>query len=126
MRGTLAGAGLATLFAVAPATLGLAPASAGTCTDPMDQSTMNICADKDYRAADAVLNKVYKRAMAAQDDTGRDLLRASERVWIAYRDAECKFEAAPNEGGSIYPMVYAGCLTRLTKARIADLRQGQQ
>jgi uncharacterized protein YecT (DUF1311 family) len=117
----------AALMVVAAAVLfAAAPARAGECTEPMDQVTMNICADKDYRAADAVLNKTYKTAMDGLDGDGRELLKASERAWVAFRDAECKYEAAPNEGGTIYPLIYSGCLTRLTKARTAQLKEGQQ
>jgi uncharacterized protein YecT (DUF1311 family) len=46
------------------------------------------------------------------------LLIAAERAWVAFRDAECEFDAADSIGGTIYPMIYSGCLERLTKARI--------
>jgi uncharacterized protein YecT (DUF1311 family) len=60
--------------------------------------------------------------MAVMDDEGyRAKLRTAQRNWIQYRDNECTFETADNEGGSIHPMVYAGCLTRLTKERTRAL-----
>ena len=93
------------------------------CNNPMDQSTMNICADKDYRAADKKLNDVYSKVMTALDDAGyRAKLKTAQRAWIQYRDTECTFEVAENEGGSIYPLVYSGCLTRLTGARTKELQ----
>jgi uncharacterized protein YecT (DUF1311 family) len=115
----------------ASAYFGLAPAWADEadgidCAHAMAQQDMNICADKDYRKADAELNRAYKTAMAGLDAPNRDLLRASERAWIGYRDAQCTFENAPNQGGSIYPLVYAGCLTTLTRARTKEIRGGQQ
>jgi uncharacterized protein YecT (DUF1311 family) len=120
MRAAFIGAAAAGLL------LAAAPARADECANPMDQSTMNICADRDYRAADAVLNKTYRQALDKLDEDGRALLKESERAWIAFRDAECRYEAAPNQGGSIYPLIYSGCLTRLTKVRIAELKDGQQ
>jgi len=34
------------------------------CTDPQTQMDMNICSDKDYKAADAALNAAYEKASA--------------------------------------------------------------
>jgi uncharacterized protein YecT (DUF1311 family) len=94
------------------------------CNNAMAQNDMNICADKDYRKADAALNRTYKDTLKGQDAHTTDLLRKAQRAWIAFRDAECVYQNVENEGGSIYPMVYAGCLTRLTKLRTQQLKQG--
>jgi uncharacterized protein YecT (DUF1311 family) len=94
------------------------------CHKAMTQSAMNICADRDFRAADAKLNAAYAKLMAALDDAGfKTKLKTAQRAWISFRDSECTFETADNEGGSIHPMVYSGCLTRLTKERIKALEQ---
>ncbi|MDR3526498.1 MAG: lysozyme inhibitor LprI family protein [Rhizomicrobium sp.] len=95
-----------------------APAMAQDCKNAMSQSEMNICADQDYQKADKALNTAYSKLLTALDDAGfKAKLRATQRSWISYRDNECIFETADNEGGSIHPMVYAGCLTRITKER---------
>jgi uncharacterized protein YecT (DUF1311 family) len=95
------------------------------CNHAMTQMDMNLCADNDYQAADKKLNAAYRKAMAGEDTHGRDLLRQSERAWIAYRDAECAYVANASEGGSIQPMEYSVCLTELTKARTKELKTGQ-
>lgn len=110
---------------VLPMLLLAAPAVAGECDNAQDQNTMNRCAADAYGRADAVLNKTYKSVMAGLDDHSKDLLRASQREWVKFRDAECTYLNAANEGGSIYPLVYNGCLTDLTKARTKQLLQGQ-
>jgi uncharacterized protein YecT (DUF1311 family) len=92
------------------------------CKNAMDQNTMNMCADKDYQAADKRLNDVYAKLMSALDDANKAKLKVAEKAWIQYRDAECTFETAENEGGSIHPLVYAGCLTRLTDAHAKELQ----
>ena len=92
------------------------------CANPIAQQEMNRCAERDYEAADRELNTTYRQVIARQNAGGRVSLVAAERTWIANRDKTCKDEAAENEGGSIYPLVYNGCLTRLTKARIGWLR----
>jgi uncharacterized protein YecT (DUF1311 family) len=94
------------------------------CNHAVAQLDMNICADKDYRKADGALNATYAATMKGLDKPTADKLRAAQREWIKFRDAECVYLNAKNEGGSIYPMVYSGCLTRLTKIRTQQLRQG--
>ena len=103
-----------------------APAQAAGCgSADADQQTMNRCAEADYARADAELNRVYKATMAGLDEHSQALLKAAQRDWIKFRDDECTYQNAQNEGGSIYPLVYNGCLTTLTKARTKQLQAGQ-
>jgi uncharacterized protein YecT (DUF1311 family) len=94
------------------------------CKNAVAQNDLNICADRDFQKADALLNKTYKETTNGMDAQTLDLLRKSQRAWLAFRDAECTYLSATNQGGSIYPMVYSGCLTRLTKLRTEQLKQG--
>jgi uncharacterized protein YecT (DUF1311 family) len=87
------------------------------------QAEMNQEAAADFQKADAALNKVYQRIRAALDADGQAKLKVAQRAWLAYRDAEAALEAAPNEGGSIYPMIVANVKTRLTEARVSELGQ---
>ncbi|MFQ2812649.1 lysozyme inhibitor LprI family protein [Aeromonas caviae] len=48
-------------------------------------------------------------------------LRTAQRAWIAFRDAQCRYEVGVYEGGSMAPMVHSSCLTQLTEARTKDL-----
>jgi len=92
------------------------------CAKAMDQSSMNICADRDYRATDKKLNAAYAKLMAVQDgDLAKTRLRAAQRAWIGFRDAECAFETWENEGGTLHPQVYAGCLKQMTEERTKEL-----
>ena len=112
------------LWIIAAAALIAAPAFADDCSNAMDQNTMNRCAEDSYQKTDKVLNDTYAKLMAAVDDPGfKAKLKAAQRSWIQFRDNECTYETADNEGGSIHPMVYAGCLTRLTKERTKTLEQ---
>ena len=109
---------------LAAAALLAAAASAQTldCREPVDQHTMNKCAWRDFDVADKNLNTVYRRVMQATgDESTRTKLRLAQRAWIQFRDSQCTFENVDNEGGSIYPMVFTGCKTRLTKARTKEL-----
>lgn len=109
-----------------PLFLFAAPAAAkDACDNAVSQNEMSRCAEDAFDRSDKVLNKVYSDTVKGLDAHGRDLLKTSERAWIAFRDAECTYQNEANEGGSIYPMVYAGCQTDLTKARIKQLQAGQ-
>src|SRR5215204_5927864 len=70
------------------------------CSNQMAQQVMNICAARDYEAADAELNAVWKEARTAAKDLDAELsedlkgaekaLLAGQRGWIAYRDGQCE------------------------------------
>ena len=87
------------------------------------QFEMNQCADATYQQADAALNAVWPQAKARMDalGAGADLLDA-QRKWISFRDAACSAEIAPYAGGTIQPLIWSSCLTRLTLQRTDDLR----
>jgi uncharacterized protein YecT (DUF1311 family) len=87
------------------------------------QAGMDICAGADFQVADAKLNADYEEIIKrlSDDADARKLLQASQRAWIAFRDAECKFSSSGVEGGSAYPMVYAMCLRGLTDERVVQL-----
>jgi len=109
--------------------LKVSPANAQTRKDPcanaQTQVDMNECQGREYKKADAALNAVYKQLMAkTQDDAGElAALKAAQQAWIKFRDADCEFESYENKGGTIYPLVYSGCLTTLTQERTKQLRQ---
>lgn len=94
------------------------------CTKAYTQFDMNVCADRDYQAADAELNAAWTEAEATADAVGAGpALLDAQRKWIAYRDAACEAEAAQYDGGSIQPLIRLTCLTRLTEQRSTDLRE---
>ena len=86
---------------------------------------MNACAEDAWKKADAELNAVYKKLQSRNKEDARasKLLTAAERARLAFRDAECEYGAADNQGGSIFPLVYFGCLDKLTKARTNQLKR---
>lgn len=85
------------------------------------QAAINAAAAREARAADQALNAQYGRVVARLSSPSRLLLRDAQRGWIGFRDRECKFEASGVQGGSAYPMVYSGCLKRITEERTRQL-----
>jgi uncharacterized protein YecT (DUF1311 family) len=102
------------------------------CDTAMTTPELNACAGRALDAADAKLNDAYKKALAFVKSTGNDkphdpaswekALRASQKSWIAYRDADC---------GGLVPMSWGGgtgttsavlyCKTVKTETRTNEL-----
>jgi uncharacterized protein YecT (DUF1311 family) len=76
-----------------------------------------MCADSAYHRADADLTRAYRRVLARVGPADRAKLRAAQRAWLRYRDAQCTFEAAAYDGGSMQPMIKLLCLESLTRSR---------
>jgi uncharacterized protein YecT (DUF1311 family) len=103
------------------------------CANAMAQQEMNICAQRDFEAADTELNAVWKDARAAAKDADAeqpddlkgadDSLLAAQRGWLTYREAQCKLAGFEARGGSMEPMLVSGCLADLTRKRIDELKQ---
>lgn len=111
--------GLASLFLCLPAT-----AASKKCADAQDQATMTQCAGEDFSAADKKLNASFREIQKrlADDADGKARFVKAQRAWIAFRDAECAFNAGNSSGGSIYPMLVASCKKDLTEQRNKQLR----
>ncbi len=94
------------------------------CAHAETQADMNACAGQDYRRSDAALNDAYRQAAARlrDDAAAGKLLVAAQRAWIRFRDAECAFASSSVRGGSILPMIEAGCMARLTAERTRVLQ----
>ena len=106
------------------------------CTAPQTQADMTYCADQDFQKADDQLNIVYKKAMASQvalDKQSAEInpdyvgavkaLKKAQRAWISYRDGHCEGVSYEAAGGTMQPMLEAGCKAALTINRIKELRE---
>jgi uncharacterized protein YecT (DUF1311 family) len=90
------------------------------------QFDMNACAGDELAAADAELNRVYQAILEKYKDDSLfiEKLRAAQRAWLAYRDAELEAKFPPSDGyGSVFPMCAARFKAQLTRERVAKLRE---
>jgi uncharacterized protein YecT (DUF1311 family) len=102
------------------------------CDNAMAQVEMNICAERDFAAADHELNAVWKDARKVAKELDAELsddlkgadkaLLAAQRAWIAYRDGQCELAGFEARGGSMEPMLVSGCKATLTRARTKELK----
>lgn len=92
------------------------------------------CASRVFDGAATELDRAWSgivRALGEEDRRFADPLsptrveaaRAAQEAWLRYRDAQCTAEA-DNEarGGSVYPLHYISCRTRMTRERVQQLR----
>jgi uncharacterized protein YecT (DUF1311 family) len=104
------------------------------CGD-LPQQPMNRCLHEAYQRVDAELNRQWRiaaEAMKANDrvidrsydkDPGYfDTLLAGQRAWLTYRSQQCLAESFAMRGGSGAPMVHSLCMSRITRARIEELK----
>jgi uncharacterized protein YecT (DUF1311 family) len=79
------------------------------------------CLAKARDAADTQLNAIYEQLRGKLDSAHGQRLLAAERLWIQYRDANCRAERDLYEGGTAAQPVYLACLEAMTRARTREL-----
>lgn len=92
------------------------------CSDAATQAEMNICAGKEYKTADAALNRVYQQLVAKLEPEEKVQLKGVQIAWLKYRDTNCEFVADQYKGGSIRPMIYGLCMADVTRNRTSELK----
>lgn len=102
------------------------------CKNPVTQADMTACEQARQETADKALNTQYKitrAALAALDkDLGADsgaekALVKAQRAWVDFRDAECEATGFQARGGTMEPMLVAGCIAELTDERTKQLKE---
>jgi len=75
------------------------------------------CNGAELDRQDARLNRLYNAIMARSNPRQKAKLRTLERRWIDERDAHCKRESAPEEGGTLASIIYSSCILDQTIKR---------
>ena len=105
--------------------LALAPANPN-CANPPTQVDMNDCALVEFNKADSKLNAQWKltyRSFKDDSDESAARLRAAQRAWIAYRDAQYDAEHWFDLGVSLDHGLNIMCRTGLTEERTSQLKR---
>jgi uncharacterized protein YecT (DUF1311 family) len=123
----------ASLFIVPWITLGLfaqdmVPASASRedCPKAVTTSAMRACENARYDAAEHELNTAYQSLLQHLDSGQKQKLRAAQRAWIRFRDANAEFQSSLVQGGTLAPLIKIGSLTEMTSARASELKKAAQ
>ncbi|MEF3697233.1 lysozyme inhibitor LprI family protein [Desulfolutivibrio sp.] len=90
----------------------------------MDTASIGQCTTTARQQWDKELNAAYAALMQALEPGAREALKASERAWIGFRDAEIKFlrERFSTQDGTIWPLVEEAQVVDLTRKRAIQLR----
>ena len=115
---------LKTTIAVALVCLPASFARAGDQGDPAqacDGSTYQMveCLKADTAQWDKRMTTAYQQAMKDAGDRQREQLRAAQRLWIQYRDANCLYYGMGE--GTIARIDAGECMRKMTEARAREL-----
>lgn len=106
--------------------LGTGWVSEKACQGAVTTAEMRDCVNRRYAEVDDELNRVYKQLLAQLDPERRELLRAAQRAWIAFRDKNAAFVASEVEGGTLYPIIEISERASMTERRIEELKERLQ
>lgn len=90
------------------------------------QVELNEQSRQHYQAADRALNQAYGRLMNKLAPVRQQKLKAAQRAWLTFRDAQAELVSSAYEGGSIRPLSHSEELRRLTENRTKELEQQLQ
>jgi uncharacterized protein YecT (DUF1311 family) len=92
------------------------------CNKPSSGAEETNCFFQAYKEADQELNLTYAQIRKVVSGDELTKLREAQRLWIAFRDANCAAERQLYSGGSAASMVYAACMEADTRQRTAELK----
>ena len=89
------------------------------CGDQPSTPEIVACTQAKTQIWDRRLNKAYADAMQALAPDQQNALKAAQRLWVQYRDANCHFYATGD--GTIHRVQAAECLRAMTQDRALEL-----
>jgi uncharacterized protein YecT (DUF1311 family) len=112
---------------VASSSLGPAAAAQNTPCDA-NQLSLNECAERDFKAAEANMTQVLTTLLERLKGTeSAALLRESQNSWLQFRDADCRYYVSGlSPGGSMLGEWQNECRTSRTQDRTKQLEQMRQ
>lgn len=92
------------------------------------QTDLNLEAEKKFIEKDEELNTLYQKIIADYSNDKQFIknLRASERLWVKFRDAEVLMKYPENidlREGTVFNLCYYTYMTELTQSRINTLNK---
>ncbi|MDR3578871.1 MAG: lysozyme inhibitor LprI family protein [Oryzomonas sp.] len=100
-------------------------AAYSACLDKSEgvTATMNDCSGDAIGKMDNRLNQLYKTLMGKLAKPKQELLKNSQRKWLAWRTAEQDLSYAldPNEGGTLQGISANGFAYEMLKRRVQEL-----
>lgn len=95
------------------------------CDNKTGNSYSKCIADESAKSQ-AELAAAYKKAYSDSPQYSQASLSAAQKIWLKYRDAECKYQVSLNATSSDYAIDSTTdldqCITDLNRKRIIELR----
>ncbi|WP_431259066.1 lysozyme inhibitor LprI family protein [Roseateles chitinivorans] len=99
------------------------------CANAVSTVDMNDCAKQEQQQVEKQLNDVYRRVLAetpvkvgsVKPAKPKDSLVAAQRLWVKFREADCKAVLDLWSDGSIRNVQYLACLRDHAQLRIKQL-----
>jgi len=92
-----------------------------SCKDAATTAAMRACENSRYEKSEQKLNAEYGQLMKQLDRSRQEKLRAAQRAWLAFRNANAAFLASEAENGTLAPLVKVSALADMTDARALEL-----
>ncbi len=89
----------------------------------MSQTEMNMKAGEDWQKEEEELQAVLEKISGHLSKSRFRELLTSQKKWEVFMKSESKFHANQCKGGSIWPTLYCGHATTLTKKRVAEVAE---
>ncbi|WP_413046375.1 lysozyme inhibitor LprI family protein [Pseudomonas phoenicis] len=120
---SLIGAGAALLLTATGVQAAEDSAAYTQCMDTASSTMlMQTCIQTEHEAQDKRLNAAYKQLMGKLDTAQKQNLRAVQRNWLAYRDANCSFHGSLG-GGTLSRVDASMCVKDMTRDRADELER---
>jgi uncharacterized protein YecT (DUF1311 family) len=120
----LLGAATVALLTAQPASAEMFGPDYRPCGDqPSTVATVD-CVQAKTKAWDQRLNTAYKHLMQRIDAGQGDPLKAAQRLWIQFRDTNCRFYGS--QEGTIRQIQAAECLRAMTQDRALELEKAMK
>jgi uncharacterized protein YecT (DUF1311 family) len=94
----------------------------GPCQKSASGAEDTACFFDASKKSDTELNQLYLRVLTVVNGDELVKLRAAQRLWIQFRDANCSAEEELYSGGSAASMVKLACLEAATRHRTEELK----
>lgn len=91
------------------------------CNNAQTSAQMRACENARFASADKELNAVYAGLLKKSNTIQQERLRAAERAWVEFRDANADFLASRAGPGTLAPLIRASALADMTQSRLQEL-----
>jgi len=93
------------------------------CDNAQSTAAMRECEISRFKRADAGMIAAYRSLSARLDRSGQAKLRAAQKAWIKFRDAEADYQADAERGGTLAPLIATSVRVELTESRRKNLEK---